>query len=626
MDLTGTAFGSAPTWTDYSTHLSTAGDGQPISVSWGRQDSESEIPPSTCSFVLENTSGQWTPGNGAADPDWDVGVPVNIRVTHNAVTYDRFTGYVDSIEPAYPGQSWSKVVVTCSDITARLGRANGLRSLLQLEMLALSPIYFYPMTEAAGSTSTADISGNSHNPAVRYDVPGSPYTLTFGQDMGLFDGGTGVGFGPVNTGNAASTVSICRGGENILPGASGHTQIAWAVMPDAAPASNSPAILNSSDSGPKDVQAVMFINPPDGRAVYMVRNTPGNVTIAYSNANVCDGGLHMVAGVLAADRKTASIFVDGVLQTGSSSAAALNITLTGLTVNEIGGITVPITGSTFPGVISHVAAYGSALTGAQILAVYQAGAGTNTERSDLRFARLATFGGITTSGLPTGQGTMGGQRTAGSPAVDGLHLVGRSEGAPVYATKAGAMTMQARNARYQAAVAATITGVDVNPDLTTRRDRQSLANEITVTNQSGSAQVVKDSTSQTRHGRFDAGSFDVSLSTDDDALQGANWQIATRKNPLPRLPDLTVDLMTGQSVALVAAVLGLDVSSKIQVTGLPSQAPASSFTGFVEGATETIGVQDWSMSFFTSPVTLEDSVLVLDSGTKGILDTNVLGF
>lgn len=44
MDLTGTAFGTAPTWTDYSTHLTTAGDGEPISITRGGQD-ESEMQP-----------------------------------------------------------------------------------------------------------------------------------------------------------------------------------------------------------------------------------------------------------------------------------------------------------------------------------------------------------------------------------------------------------------------------------------------------------------------------------------------------------------------------------------------------------------------------------------------------
>ena len=143
----------------------------------------------------------------------------------------------------------------------------------------------------------------------------------------------------------------------------------------------------------------------------------------------------------------------------------------------------------------------------------------------------------------------------------------------------------------------------------------------------GATQVVKDSTSQADYGRFDGGSFEVAPSTDDDAFQNGSWFVATHKNPRTRLASLPVDLLVEGTTATAQAVLAATIGTKVQITGMPSQAPSSTFTGFIEGATERIGVDEWSIEFFTSPVTLEDSVWVLEDATYGAIDsTNVIAF
>ena len=631
MDLTGTAFGTAPTYTDYSSSLETGADGQPISVQWGRQDSESEIPPSTCSFVLDNTSGQWTPGNAAADVDWDVGVPVNARVLHDSVTYDRFTGFVDSIEPAYPGQSWSRVLVTCSDVTARLGRANPLRSLLLHEMLADSPTYLYPLAESVGASAAADIVSSSNPTATVRNA------VTLGADLGLFDGGTGADLGDSWSTNSAYGTNAAVNGLSVafgntvgpfVPNAA-FTVEAWAVTPASAPGGSADPAVLLHHGGTTSTDASVFIklHPTTGYATFTCIDVSANEASPAGTTNLCDGRLHHFAGTLSGDRKTAKLYVDGALVASVTSGTA--ISLTNMRYNVVGGFASATGfGYQFPGSVALVALYPSEMSGARVLAHYKAGIGTGPqERTDQRFSRIAGYGGITVSGLPTGLGAMPGQKTSGLPAVDSLRLAARSEGAPMFATKAGALTMQSRQVRYNAAVAATITGADIDPDMVTRRDRQSLANEITVTNQGGAAQLVEDTTSKGKHGRFDAGQVDVSLASNDEALNLGQWQIATRKNPLTRLPDLTVDLLTGRTNALVTAVLGLDISSKVSVTDLPSQAPATSFTGFIEGGSEQWGADTGSIGFFTTPVTLEDSLFTLDDATKGQLNsTYVLAF
>jgi hypothetical protein len=599
----------------------------PIDITFGRQDEQSEPTPSQCTFYLKNDTGFWSPGNAAAPANWRVGCPVNVRLTHSAVTYDRFTGYVDSIEPTWPGgvQSWSVVKVTATDATARLGLAQPLRALVDYEMLALSPTYYYALDEPAGSTSCADTSGNNKPVATRYDAGAGAYVATLGVDMGMLDATTGASFGSAQTGDVATSLSLCRSGENVVPAASGHTQVAWVVMPDAAPASLQ-SITFMCDNPDKNTQVSLCVNAPNGKVKYSVIESASNFGSALGNVNLCDGGLHMIAGTLEADRKTVKLYIDGALQTGTSLVASSAMNLAALKVNEIGAITMPSSGANFPGVIGRVAMYSSALTAAQILTIYQAGVGANSERSDLRFSRIAGYGGITTSGLPTGKATMGGQKTGGKTAVEALRDVARTEGTLAYVTGAGALTFQARDDRYNKAVGLSLASSDIEPGFMPRQDRMGQINEITVTRAGGASQRVVDSTAQAADGRRDGGSFDVYPSTDDDALQNASWQIANHKDPLMRVPDLVVNLL-GRSDATTTACLAAGISTVAQVTGLPSNGPATTVTQFVEGWRERIALNDWRISYFTSPVVLDDNVLILDDATKGTTNsTNVLGF
>jgi hypothetical protein len=625
IDTSGTAFGSAPSYTDRTSYLM-AGDTYAVSIRRGRGDERSDPEPATASFFLKNDTGFWTPGAAAAPANWDVGCPVSLQITANAVTYDRFTGYVDSIEPTWPGgvQSWSVVQVTCSDVMARLGRANPLRSLLQHEMLTDSPIALYPLNEAAGSSTASGIVG-TEAVAVRNNFNGGGLCV-FGESVDLFDATSGVKFHETWAATGGEEGFTRLRTTTKVPSGSAFSIEVWAMFPQSTTPPNAGAMVNCITSS---FETSLFATYPfvnlsqsatSGKALFSLHDGTNTVG-AFSAASVCDGGMHHIVGTLASDMQTARVYVDGVLSNSSVAAAA--ISTAGLTQTLIGGWG----GSgPFPGVISHVALYSTELSAARILAHYQAGVGTSAERSDLRFSRIADFGGITTSGLPTGLATMGGQQTAGAPALDSLQLVGRSEGGPVYATRSGALTFQARSHRYNASVALSLAADDVDPGFGVRRDRMELANEVSVNRQAGISQTVQDATSQNRHGRFDGGSFDVAVSTDDDALQAAQWRVATRKDPLTRLPSLSVDLYRQTNTTKVAQLLTADVSTKVQITGLPAQAPSSTFTGFIEGYEESFSASRWGMTFFTSPVTLEDSLLTLDDATKGVLDTYRLGF
>lgn len=629
IDTSGTAFGAAPTYTDRTAYLLT-GSSYPVDITFGRQDRDEEVVPSTMTFYLKNDTGFWTPGNAAAPAAWDIGCPVQLKLTVGGTDYTRFTGLVDSIEPTWPGgvQSWSVVKVTATDVSARLGLAKPLESFLVQEMLADAPLYLYKLDEETGATSAADSSGNSAAVATIVNAAAGAWPVEFGQTMPALDAMSGASFGDLNTSTLASALSLPV---TSIPGSGGRTWEFWFVGPSSAPAGVSPTILWTSNPDGTVFESLV-ITASTGVLTYNLTDGPTTHTLA-STASVCDAGLHQAVVTLSADRKTSTLYVDGASVATTTSGSALSASSFGhVVLTEVGGqtqnygsLTAPraTSGATFPGTLGCAAYFEPILSAARILAHYEATVGTLTERSDLRFARIAAYAGVTTSGLPTGVATMGGQQLSGKSAIEALQDVARTEGSVAYVTTAGALTFGGRNSRYHEAAGLSVTPSDVQP-YGIRRDRQGLTNQITVGRPGGASQVVKDATSQTVVGRFDGGSFTVAPSTDDDAYQAASWRVQTRKSPLTRLPNLTINLL-GAGTSLAQSCLSVAIGTKVAMSSLPSQSPASSVNLFVEGWTERVAYDDWSITFNTSPVTLEDSVLVLDDATFGVTDsTNVL--
>lgn len=608
IDATGTAFGAAPTWTDRTTSLRTAGDGEPVAITWGRQDYESEPQPRTCSFLLDNQTGAFTPGHAAAAAGWDVGARVNVRLTVGASTYDRFDGYVDSIEPTWPGgvQSWSVVKVSCTDVTARLAIGQPLRTMLIEEMLTDGAAALYPLDEAAGSVSAGSlVSGDPVG--TFHDSKYGAGTATFGAETSLVEGATGLAFVSPDASTTAAIVYTARMTVLRIPNPIAYTAPwsveFWTTTPTAPISPGGQEVL--SNMAPEATgsagSAFKFEWDINGKPWWYMRNVTVGASAVGTNAVTYDGKWHHIVGTLEADKRTIKLYVDGVLAASSTAAGDMSPLTPGSFV-ELGGTTQAMGGrEPYTGSVTVLGFYTTALTAAQALAHYQSGVGALLERSDQRYTRLARYAGITASGLPTGQAMMAQQNLLGKNVTESLADVARTEGTISYTTGAGAPTFQARNTRYSPTSTLSLTADDISPDTTLRRDRQGFANEITITRDGGATQRVVDTTSQAAKGRFDGGSFTVMPSTDYDALQNASWQVAIRKTPKNRLPSVRVNLTEQSSTTTIGNVLAADISTQLTVTGLPSQAPSSTVSLFIEGATETISVREWSVEFFTSP-------------------------
>lgn len=613
---------------DATARLETGADGQPIDITWGRRDRDSEVQVSTFSFILNNFDGLYT------DPAQDrlmIGYQVRVRVTHNAITYPRAYGYIESIDLVWPGQvgSFSTIRVNCVDVSAVLADALELRSFLEYEILADSPAAFWPCSEPMGA-----LVGN-----IAETAAGSGRILTARAGGNTF----GVGADPVIEDEVTSFATECAG-------ASGDYRAAGIRFPDgtittypftvemmfaATPGDGSGlqvlyAMPRGNDIG--DFVCRLELAAANGAVTFYVQadsdsgGSGNNVgTGAAPVYNYADGNYHHAVFGLMADGFTPFLYLDGTAQTVFNLPTGTPFTLAKLLrANPYIGIpTVGISngnGYSFaPGLNGRagmLALYpGLQLSGARILAHYNAATGRQGESTTDRFTKIAALGGVTVASLPTPLGTMGPQQLAGLPAIEALRVVARTEGGPMLVTGAGVLTFQGRDHRYNPVSTFSVDAGQINPDLLIRRDRDGLVNDQSYTRYNGGQQRFLDQSSIDAYGRRTGGGGEIAPATDEDARQHAAWDVTVGAAPQLRMSTVTFDLLTQPVNATVAAVLNATVSTPFTVTALPAQSPdGTSFELFVEGGHERIGVDTWDIELYTSPQSAYPDTLIAGTG------------
>ena len=110
---------TTPTWTDVSSYV------REIRIRRGRQDELNRMEAGTADVTLSNTDRRFDPTN-TSSPYAPGVLPmrrINIRATWASVTYDLFTGYIESWPPDWPLSDDSSVTLPCVDAFGYLARA-----------------------------------------------------------------------------------------------------------------------------------------------------------------------------------------------------------------------------------------------------------------------------------------------------------------------------------------------------------------------------------------------------------------------------------------------------------------------------------------------------------------------
>jgi hypothetical protein len=134
-------------------------------------------------------------------------------------------------------------------------------------------------------------------------------------------------------------------------------------------------------------------------------------------------------------------------------------------------------------------------------------------------------------------------------------------------------------------------------------DDMTLFNAVTVTRAgaTGSTQTVRDYASIAAY-TLVGDPITTYADGDGNARRRAQYELAGHSRPGYRLSSVTVDMMTAQTSGLYDALKLIELGSRIRVVGLPpAQGPATQIDLYVEGWTETIGPEQYTVAFDTSP-------------------------
>lgn len=588
-----------------------------IEISRGRSDEFDTPQPGRLTLTLNNRDGRFTFGNATYNVDRDQQIRVQYKVGANP-TRTRFTGYVEEwpISWESPNGAQSVVQITAYDRLASLSRRT-LRTLIEQQVLGnpareTPPVAYYTLGEAEGSTTAGDTSGSIPTP--------SAMTVAGSGTAPIFGSAAGPGVDP-------STAASFFGGQYFttnIPAGAGFTGFeVW--FQRAAP----PAAMETVAS----IDVALFeLNIETSGKMSLYQNGPTNLA-AQTTASVCDGAWHH-AFVTDDGAGTCKLYVDGVLQ---GTFAYGSWTWTNSRPITVGGNKPIGTGwSNFSGSLAHFAIWNMTdspvFWPSRILGHYTAGStGFAGDSSDLRVTRLVVFIGAGSSGYDINADVETGlllsvpaQAIGGTSALTALQDVSYAEGGLLFVAGDGKLTMQNRAHRPLAAVAAatlTATTKDTVPNsLRFTADKRYLKNRVTATAAStGSVQEVLDATSLAAHEEYPFDIGTLLVPGDDEALSRAQWVLANGKEPDPRLESLTLDLMSATG-AIQDAALQCDMSSRVAMSGFPSQAPSSTTSLFVEGLTDTLTEDAWTLELTTTPAD-EHKAWILGDSTYGVLGT-----
>ena len=255
------------------------------------------------------------------------------------------------------------------------------------------------------------------------------------------------------------------------------------------------------------------------------------------------------------------------------------------------------------GQIANVAHH-DAILSASVIADLAAGrdgwTGETTTDRGLRIARAALRAPTIPDMTDVGMSTMCPSHTSGQTAGQALDDVARTEDSGWWTVPSGLLRVGSRESRWGRPVAVQLAAPTVDAGVEFAADADDRLTEVTATRPDG-ARVTRR-TQPADDGIIYARTVELLVDSDPQLEAWADWAIApARSTPAPRSESVTVDLLTMAASINEALVLGVDVDSVIEVTGLPASAPASTVRLLVVGVSDAISVTGWRRTFNVVP-------------------------
>lgn len=584
-------------WLDITADVYTE---NPITINRGRPDEGARTDAATCAFVLDNTTGRYSPRNPRSDLYGRLGrnTPVRVSVAPLGPAGPRLVRFVGEV-PGWPVQ-WGtphdvRVSVTAAGILRRLGQgAAPLQSAMRREFsnpARTSIVAYWPLEDGSGATEFASA------------LPGAaPMRITM------------TGIKPAAyTGHEASD-ALPTLGEGALTGTvpvyptTGENALRFfAAFPDTAPEAEA-VLCSFATTG--IISRWTITLRPDGRLSMYGRNALGVEFV------------RLIAGGNSLLGKKVNVGLD-IIQTGTFTDWRLYYvdldayTYEGGPVPEWRGNTVPQA----VGRITHIGVgggkAGEVAVGHVVLANAAAAySGTGRamigwagESLSTRLQRIAAEEQIpfTYTGRPNAAGTrLGAQSVAAL--LDLFQDAADADGGMLHERRdALSLAYRTRATLYTQAPALTLdyAAREVVAPLEPVDDDQAVRNDVTVQRTGGSsARAVLDTgplsvlAPPDGIGRY-TDSRTLNLYSDDQCAPYAWWGLHRGTWDEARYPSVSVALH--EAPHLAEAVAAVDVGDRAAILNPPPWLPPGTVELLVEGYTETLGVRTWEVTFTCSP-------------------------
>jgi hypothetical protein len=557
-----------------------------FSITRGRADTENAPTAAVLNFMVNNSTGAFTPGATVLANPTTIKLDQQVKVveTVNGVAFTRFVGYVKTWALGWldVAETTAIVRITATDAQARAERRI-LRSIVEEEILKGVPDDYYTFGEPAGATFAADTSGNQ-GPALT--MAGTGADVVFGTDTG-----------PGTDGLTAATFA----GGKYLKGSGVPADASFIFAFASTDTVNDGDLLTQTDNS---TSMRVTIRPSFG---VLTLGSAGTTigTGAYNDGNVHVLGLRNVA------HATYDVYIDGVL---TNSGVVVTTPLTGSTTVQLGA---------FVGSMAHFAQWASAPSGAAFIAMSQAMlTGFAGESGVARITRLAGYAGISMGSLDASLTNVPFVDITDSTAQQAMQDVVDAEMGVAYIAGDGTMTFHNR----QRVLAKTVPDLTLNgfvkPDAQPTTDDQDLINYMAVASAiTGINQVVRNTSSEAAHGRYD-GSRTYLVATDQDALDRGNWIVFTRAEPAAagRYPTLTINLYGMAPVQQAQVLTAMDQGCWLRAINMPSQTTGGTTVDeVVEGYVETQNETTWEITCnVVSKAALYPTVWILGTSALGV--------
>lgn len=537
-------------------------------------------------------------GGTAGYIEWDL-VGAEVR--------PRFYGMVNEFPIGWEGMV-STARISCTDMFKTLNRQPALRSMAGQEILVLSPMVYFPLSEESSSVTAGDIGGNAA-PALAITQSGVGGTLVLGSADGPPETGEQVPVFTPSTATAGKWLMADLGPQ--FEGTLYRCYEAWFQTTTTGRA------IMGIHSADLVYQHILSIAAGGGLQIEWTSNVTTTMTTEAVSGptTLADGNWHHVVY----DQFAGAVWIDGVL-VDSSLAVPRGFDQR---VLHVGGYR---NSRLWNGQIGHATVYATLSNGVGATAAthYTAGmTGFAGETADVRMERLAGYAGVASvTVFGTTHDPIASQGPGGSQVVARMREVESTESGKLYAERDYyGLAYQSRDVRYNPSPASdvfTIAYADLDTgDVELADDDQKLCNSLEASRPGGATQRVTAPASILAFGIYDPGALSILKTTDNKVLDAAYWRVSRYANPAPELREVAIEAYTMPGYL---DILDAEISDTFSITGLPAQAPASTLRVTVEGYTETIKENSHVIQFHTSAA-LTDSVWVLNDSTYSVLDS-----